>query len=109
MAGIDFATLRGMRSPHLGRLIAIIGLGLVVLVGIALANTSSPIFITNHPSVASSSLEPPPTTTSTFAPALGPRPRDISLERVNPCAILTSSQRADLSLDAQPKPYTNQE
>jgi hypothetical protein len=38
---------------------------------------------------------------------LAPRPASLALDGVNPCAILTRSQRADLSLDSTPTPYTD--
>lgn len=50
-----------------------------------------------------------PTTTTTTSLSLPPRPREIPLDKVNPCAILTKDQRASLSLDTTPSPYTDTE
>lgn len=50
-----------------------------------------------------------PTTTTTTSLTLPPRPREIPLDRVNPCTILTRDQRASLSLDTTPSPYTDTE
>jgi len=50
-----------------------------------------------------------PTTTTTTSLTLPPRPREIPLDKVNPCAILTKNQRAALSLDTTPSPYTDTE
>ncbi|HEX3651134.1 MAG TPA: DUF3558 domain-containing protein [Pseudonocardiaceae bacterium] len=96
-----------MRSPHLGRLVAAIGLALVAVVGVALAtSTKGPIFTANEPGTAT----PAPhviTPTTSAAPTLPPRPGTLPLDGVNPCTILTESQRADLSLDSTPTPYTD--
>jgi Protein of unknown function (DUF3558) len=48
-----------------------------------------------------------PTTTTSLT--LPPRPREIPLDKVNPCTILTKDQRAALSLDTTPSPYTDTE
>jgi hypothetical protein len=50
-----------------------------------------------------------PTTTTTTSLSLPPRPREIPLDKVNPCTILTKDQRAALSLDTTPSPYTDTE
>ncbi|WP_240157846.1 DUF3558 domain-containing protein [Pseudonocardia broussonetiae] len=42
-----------------------------------------------------------PETPSTEVP-LPPRPRDIDIRNVDPCSLLTASQRAELGLDAEP-------
>ncbi|HEX5496504.1 MAG TPA: DUF3558 domain-containing protein [Mycobacteriales bacterium] len=99
-----------MRTPHPGHLIGALGIALVVVVGAALATgTRSPIFTANEPGVAMPApfSARPPTTTAT--PTLPPRPGDLLLDGVDPCTILTSSQRADLSLDSTPAPYTDAE
>jgi hypothetical protein len=100
-----------MRTPHLGRLIAAIGIALVVLTGVALTSTGSPIFTANEPGEAvpmptMGRVTAPPTTTTANLP---PRPGTLPLDDVNPCKILTSSQRSDLSLDTTPAPYTDPE
>ncbi len=94
-----------MRTPHLARLIAAIGIAIVIVVGVALAtSTGTPIFTANQPKVPSlQKVVPPTTTTATMAP----RPGSLPLDGVNPCTILTSSQRADLSLNATPTPYVD--
>lgn len=99
-----------MRTPHPGHLIGALGIALVVVVGAALATgTRSPIFTANEPGVAMPApiSAPPPTTTAT--PTLPPRPGNLLLDGVDPCTILTSSQRADLSLDTTPTPYTDEQ
>lgn len=48
--------------------------------------------------------EPLPATTTT-APSLPPRPREVPLDDVDPCAVLTPEQRTALSLDNPPSPY----
>jgi hypothetical protein len=48
--------------------------------------------------------EPLPATTTT-APSLPPRPREVRLDDVDPCAVLTPEQRIALSLDSPPSPY----
>ncbi|GGP70384.1 DUF3558 domain-containing protein [Saccharothrix coeruleofusca] len=50
-------------------------------------------------------VEEPLAATTTTAPALPPRPRDVRLDDVDPCAVLTPEQRAELSLDNPPSPY----
>jgi hypothetical protein len=99
-----------MRTPHLGRLVAAIGIAVVILVGVALTSTGTPIFTANEPGTAvpvpTMGKVAPPTTTSVVLPA---RPGSLPLADVDPCRILTSSQRADLSLDTTPTPYTDDE
>jgi len=50
------------------------------------------------------SEQPPAVTTTTMAP-LPPRPREIRLDGVDPCGILTAPQRVQLSLDNPPNEY----
>jgi hypothetical protein len=97
-----------MRTPYLGRLVAVLGIAVVILVGIALTSTSSPIYTANEPKPLPTMGKIPPTTTTTTS-ALPPRPGSLSLVGVNTCTILTADQRADLSLDATPTPYTDPE
>ncbi|HWE89205.1 MAG TPA: DUF3558 domain-containing protein [Pseudonocardiaceae bacterium] len=100
------------RTPHLGRLVAVLGIALAVLIGIALTSYNQPIYTANEPKNSpTNSPSPLPTTvipTST-ALALPPRPRDLALDRVNPCQILTADQRSALSLDSAPTEYVDQE
>ncbi|HEY1571432.1 MAG TPA: DUF3558 domain-containing protein [Pseudonocardiaceae bacterium] len=97
-----------MRSPRLGRLLAAIGMALVAVVGVALAtSTRGPIFTANEPGTATPAPHViAPLTTST-TPTLPPRPSSLRLDGLDPCTILTQSQRADLSLDSTPTPYTD--
>jgi hypothetical protein len=93
-----------MRTPHLARLIAAIGIAIVILVGVALTSSGAPIFTAHQPTIpALRKVVPPTTTTATMSP----RPGSLKLDGVNPCGILTRSQRADLSLDATPTPYVD--
>src|SRR5688572_2160662 len=48
--------------------------------------------------------EPLPVTTTT-APSLPPRPQDIPLDDLDPCAVLSANQRIALSLDNPPSAY----
>lgn len=85
---------------------AAIGIALVVVVGVALATSGrDPIFTANEPGTPIPARVVPPTTSVT--PTLRPRPGDLPLGGVDPCAILTSTQRANLSLDTTPVPYTD--
>jgi hypothetical protein len=93
-----------MRTPHLARLIAAIGIAIVILVGVALTSTGTPIITANQPKVPPLRKVVPPTTTTVTLP---PRPGSLKLDGVNPCGILTRSQRADLSLNATPTPYVD--
>ena len=93
-----------MRTPHLARLIAAIGIAIVILVGVALTSSGTPIFTAHQPTIPPLRKVAPPTTTTATMP---PRPGSLKLDGVNPCGILTRSQRADLSLDATPTPYVD--
>ncbi|HEX3591776.1 MAG TPA: DUF3558 domain-containing protein [Pseudonocardiaceae bacterium] len=95
-----------MRTPHPGRLVAAIGIALVVVVGVALATSSrAPIFTANEPGTpVPARVEP---TTTSVPPTLRPRPADLSLGGVDPCTILTLTQRTALSLDTTPVRYTD--
>jgi len=93
-----------MRTPHLASLVGAIGIALVILVGVALTSGGRPMITANEPVVPSlQHVVPPTTTTQTMAP----RPGSLVLDGVNPCTILTRSQRTDLSLDSTPTPYTD--
>ena len=97
-----------MRTPHLARIIAVIGIAVVIVIGVALTSGGRPMITANEPPTTRPTVRfhgPPPTTTVTLAP----RPTSLSLVGVNPCTILSSSQRADLSLDAPPTAYTDAE
>jgi hypothetical protein len=48
--------------------------------------------------------DPPVVTTTTMSP-LPPRPREIPLDGVDPCGILSAGQRVQLSLDNPPSEY----
>lgn len=101
-----------MRTPHPGQLAAAIGITLVVVAGVALATSAhAPIFTANEPGrpvpqITSSRQE---TLTTTVAPTLANRPGSLPLDGVDPCTVLTAAQRAALSLDAKPTPYTDPE
>jgi hypothetical protein len=95
-----------MRSPHLVRLIVAIGVAFVILVGVALTSSGSPMITANEPPLPKLQKVTPPTST---VPTLAPRPGTLALTGVNPCGILTASQREDLSLDATPTPYVDEE
>jgi hypothetical protein len=98
-----------VRTHHPGRLVAVIGVALVVVAGIALATgTREPIFTANEPGIPTPApLSAPPATTATST--LPPRPGSLPLTGVNPCTILSAAQRSDLSLDAKPTPYVDEE
>jgi hypothetical protein len=102
-----------MRTRHPGRLAAVIGGAIVVVAGIALTSTQSPIFTANDPSsadpAAPSSISAPPVVTTTTAVRMAARPRSLPLDKVAPCAILSTSQRRALSLDDTPTPYVDTE
>jgi hypothetical protein len=99
-----------VRSPHPGRLAAAIGIVFVVVAGIALAtSTRSPIFTANEPGQPAPAMVSVPPTTPSAVALLPPRPGSLPLDGVNPCTILSSSQRFDLSLDATPTPYVDTE
>jgi hypothetical protein len=90
----------------LNRLIAATGIAVVVLVVIALTNTSRPVNTANTPLPKLSTVVPP---TTTPPPSLIARPGNIPLDHVNPCRILTTAQRDTLSLDSTPTPYVDPE
>jgi hypothetical protein len=96
-----------MRTPFLGRLVAAIAIAIVILVGVALTSSNYPIFRANAPVFNPTS--PVVTPPSTTAPTLAPRPRSLSLVGVDPCGVLTRTQRANLSLNSIPVPYTDNE
>jgi hypothetical protein len=88
------------------------GIALAVLVGIALTSYSQPIYKANDPQPRSTGTPSPlPTTVipTSNTLALPPRPRDLALDRVNPCQILSAGQRLALSLDSPPTEYTDEE
>ena len=79
---------------------------LVICAAGALAGcTSVPVTQASQTSVDPSTA---PTTTSPSL-TMPARPREIPLDKVNPCTILTRSQRTALSLDETPSPYTDTE
>jgi hypothetical protein len=47
--------------------------------------------------------EPPPAPTGVVLP---PRPREVGLEGVDPCSLLTAEQRAALGMESEPRPGT---
>jgi hypothetical protein len=99
-----------VRTHHPGRLAAAIGIVFVVVAGIALAtSTRSPIFTANEPGQPTPAMISVPPTTPSATSLLPPRPGSLPLNGVNPCRILSSSQRFDLSLDATPAPYVDTE
>ncbi|WP_307867748.1 DUF3558 domain-containing protein [Umezawaea beigongshangensis] len=49
-----------------------------------------------------------PAVTTTTTPSLPPRPAEVLLTDVDPCAVLSESQRAQLSLDGTPSPYVDE-
>ncbi|HEY4018803.1 MAG TPA: DUF3558 domain-containing protein [Pseudonocardiaceae bacterium] len=95
-----------MRGAVLMRVMAAAGIAVVVAVVIALTNNSHAVdTVSTHPH-QSTTVAPPPTTTTV---SMAPRPGTIELAKVNPCKILTSTQRSNLSLDSTPTPYTDPE
>jgi hypothetical protein len=104
---VRFATVAGVRGAVLMRVMAAAGIAVVVVVVIALTNTSHAVdTVSNHRTEQTTTIvTPPPTTTVSLAP----RPGTIELAKVNPCKILTSTQRSSLSLDSTPTPYTDPE
>ncbi|HVV23588.1 MAG TPA: DUF3558 domain-containing protein [Pseudonocardiaceae bacterium] len=98
-----------MWTPHLGRLIAAIGVALVVVVGVALTSTRSPIFTASEPGQATPAPKSEPGITTSTTPSLPPRPGTLSLTGVRPCSILTPAQRESLSLDSPPTSYADPE
>jgi hypothetical protein len=99
-----------MRSTWVVRIAAVAGLALLVLVGVALTTGSgSPIFTANEPGTglpALRSVTPPPTTPP---PSLPARPAELPLTGLDPCTILTPTQRDQLDLDGPPDGYTDTE
>lgn len=89
------------------RVMAAAGIAVVVAVVIALTNTSNAVNTVSAPKTRTTTVVPPPTTTP--PPSLIARPGTIQLTGVNPCKILTSTQRNSLSLDSTPTPYTDTE
>ena len=102
-----FATVAGVRGTVLMRVMAAAGIAVVVAVVIALTNTSNAVDTVSAPKSRTSTVVAPPTTTP--PPSLAPRPGTLELASVNPCKILTSTQRSSLSLDSTPTPYTDPE
>ena len=43
-----------------------------------------------------------PSVAEPTGPALPPRPRDVPIDGVDPCSLLTEAQRAELGLDRRP-------
>ncbi|GAA3434423.1 DUF3558 domain-containing protein [Kutzneria kofuensis] len=82
-------------------------LALLLLCAAALAGCSAYPLTETSQTHDNSSSAAAPTTTTTTSLTLPPRPREIPLDKVNPCAILTKDQRAQLSLDTPPSPYTD--
>ncbi|MFI9007430.1 DUF3558 domain-containing protein [Actinosynnema sp. NPDC053489] len=50
-------------------------------------------------------VDEPLDVTATTVPSLPPRPRELRLDRVEPCEVLSEEQRVQLSLDNPPSPY----
>ncbi|SEP94544.1 Protein of unknown function [Lentzea xinjiangensis] len=74
----------------------------LLLLAVALAGcTAAP----EQSSLTTPPPPPPPTTTSVSRMDFPPRPRDVPLDAVDPCAILTAEQRMALSLDNPPSAY----
>jgi hypothetical protein len=102
---VRFATVTGVRGAVLMRVMAAAGIAVVVVVVIALTNTSHAVdtVSTQHTQQTTTIVTPPTTTTVSMTP----RPGTIELAKVNPCKILTTTQRTSLSLDSTPTPYTD--
>jgi hypothetical protein len=60
---------------------------------------------TAAPEQSSLTTPPPPPTTSVTRMDFPQRPRDVPLDAVDPCAVLTPDQRISLSLDNPPSAY----
>lgn len=88
---------------------AAIGIALFLVVGIALTSTRSPIFTASEPGSPTPAPMSEPAVTTPTTPVLPPRPGTLPLTGVDPCAILTPTQRTSLSLDSTPVPYTDTE
>jgi hypothetical protein len=83
---------------------------LMLCAAVALAGCSVfPVSEASQTHDNTSSASPAPTTPTTTSLTLPPRPRELPLDKVNPCTILTKQQRTQLSLDTTPTPYTDTE
>jgi hypothetical protein len=83
---------------------------LLLCAAVALAGCSVfPVSEASQTHDNTSSASPVPTTPTTTSLTLPPRPRELPLDKVNPCTILTKQQRTQLSLDTTPAPYTDTE
>jgi hypothetical protein len=83
---------------------------LLLCAAVALAGCSVfPVSEASQTHDNTSSASPAPTTPTTTSLTLPPRPRELPLDKVNPCTILTKQQRTQLSLDTTPTPYTDTE
>ena len=62
-----------------------------------------------HPTAdhGSSSAEPTEVTTTTTTVSQLPRPREVRLDGLDPCTVLSEEQRAQLSLDHAPNAYVD--
>ena len=81
---------------------------LLLCAAVALAGCSVfPVSEASQTHDNTSSASPVPTTPTTTSLTLPPRPRELPLDKVNPCTILTKQQRTQLSLDTTPAPYTD--
>ncbi|HEX7658148.1 MAG TPA: DUF3558 domain-containing protein [Pseudonocardiaceae bacterium] len=107
--------MRTKRPPRLSHVVAGVGITLAVLIGLALTTFSSPIYSSVKPNNQSSSESGTASPLSTVTVptvatlTLPPPDRALPLDNVNPCRILTSSQRSALSLDSTPVAYTDDE
>jgi hypothetical protein len=71
---------------------AVLGVLIVLLAGCSTGGQASP-------------ADPPPTQgASSTTVSLPPRPRDVPINGVDPCSLLTPEQRAELRLDRPPQP-----
>ncbi|MFC0439116.1 DUF3558 domain-containing protein [Kutzneria buriramensis] len=83
---------------------------LLLCAAVALAGCSVfPVSEASQTHDNTTSASPAPTTPTTTSLTLPPRPRELPLDKVNPCTILTKQQRTQLSLDTTPTPYTDTE
>ncbi len=60
-----------------------------------------------HPTADKGSASPTPEVTTTTRQPLLPRPREIRLDGLDPCTVLSEEQRAQLSLDHDPNGYVD--
>lgn len=98
-----------VRTPHPGQLAAGLGIAFVVVAGVALATSAhGPIFTASEPGMAAPAVISVPPTTSDV-PSLAARPGSLPLDGVNPCTLLTKTQRTSLSLDSTPARYDDPE